>query len=164
MKTSFIELINNILTLDLKDISFYGVEHLNTIEEYEFDIMILNGIIKNNLKKKIFIKMIKRGKIKETVFCICYMAHEKYFNKSNSKDELKKLKKITILQEKGNKEHINKISVNLFEDDFYQKKVNIEINFIDIFKIIEQNKKYKKKGWENIEINQNNILIVGIKN
>lgn len=108
--------------------------------------------------------MIKRGKIKESVFCICDMAHEKYFNKSNPKDELKKINKITILQEKCNKEYINKISINLFEDEIEQKKVNIEINFIDIFNIIEQNKKYKKKGWENIEINQSNILIVGVKN
>lgn len=91
--------------------------------------------------------------------------YEKYFNDNYSKEEVKNQKKISIIEEKENIKYINKVSVKLFQDNLNKEKVNIEIYFIEISKIIEQNKKIKWKGRKkNIEINPKDILIVGVKN
>lgn len=132
--------------------------------EYEFYLLNLIGTKENNLKEKIFIKKIKKGKIKESLFCICDLVYEKYFNDDSfAKDCFnKKSKKVSILEEKNNVKYINKVSVHLFEDNLNKEKVNIEIYFIEISKIFEQNKKKGRK--ENIELTNIDILIVGVEN
>lgn len=158
--------LSEIIQIDLKDIIFKGIEKFNSIVEYDFYLAHIIGIAPDNSRQEIFIKRIKKGKIKESLFCICDLFYEKYLNENNYlKENLKKSRKITILENK--EENLNqesKVLVNLFEDDLIQEKVNIEISFIEISKIIEQYKN-KLKGWKKyIEIYQNDILIVGVKN
>lgn len=159
--------MNEITGLNLKDIIFDDIEKFQGIIEYDFYLVNLIGVTKTNSKEKIFVKSIKKGKIKESLFCICDLAYEEYFNNIISKEGLEKPKKISILEEKENIKHTNKVSVNLFENNLNTEKVNIEIYFIEISKIIEQIKKKKNKwkGRENyIEINHSDILIIGVKN
>ena len=156
--------INKCLNLDLKEIRFNEIERFQSIVEYDFYLINLIGITSTNIKKDIFIKIIKKGKIKESLFCICDLAYEKYFN--STKEILKKPKKVTIIEEENIKFE-NKVFLNLFEENFNHKEVNIEINFVEISKILEQtkNKNLLKKGWEKyIEINPKDIIIVGVKN
>ncbi len=156
--------INKCLNLDLKEIRFNEIERFQSIVEYDFYLINLIGITSTNIKKDIFIKIIKKGKIKESLFCICDLAYEKYFN--STKEILKKPKKVTIIEEENIKFE-NKVFLNLFEENFNHREVNIEINFVEISKILEQtkNKNLLKKGWEKyIEINPKDIIIVGVKN
>lgn len=156
--------INKCLNLDLKEIRFNEIERFQSIVEYDFYLINLIGITSANIKKDIFIKIIKKGKIKESLFCICDLAYEKYFN--STKEILKKPKKVTIIEEENIKFE-NKVFLNLFEENFNHREVNIEINFVEISKILEQtkNKNLLKKGWEKyIEINPKDIIIVGVKN
>ena len=74
--------------------------------------------------------------------------------------------KVTIIEEK-NTEFLNKVFLKFLSENLSQKEVNIEINFIEISKILEQakNQNLVKKGWEKyIEINPKDIIIVGVKN
>lgn len=69
--------------------------------------------------------------------------------------------KINIIEYKQNS---NKVFVNLFEENLNQEKINMEIYFIEISKLMEQYKN-NLKGWKKyIELNQNDILVIGIKN
>lgn len=74
--------------------------------------------------------------------------------------------KVTIIEEK-NTEFLNKVFLKFLSENLSQKEVNIEINFIEISKILEQakNQNLLRKGWEKyIEINPKDIIIVGVKN
>ncbi len=159
--------LNELTGLNLKDIAFEKIEKLQGIAEYDFYLINLIGLTDNGLKEKIFIKTIKKGKIKESLFCICDLAYEKYFNNNYSKEKLNKQKKISILEENENIKHINKVSVKLFEDNFNKEKANLKIYFVEISKIMEQckNSKNNWKGMKRyIEINPKNIIIVGVEN
>lgn len=69
--------------------------------------------------------------------------------------------KINIIEYKQNS---NKVFVNLFEENLNQEKINMEIYFIEISKLMKQYKN-NLKGWKKyIELNQNDILVIGIKN
>ena len=157
--------LSRIIQIDLKDIIFTGIEKFKTIVEYDFYLVHFIGITTKNLKQQIFIKSIKKGKIKESLFCICDLFYEKYLSQNNYLEKnFKKPKKITILENKENSEQENKVLVNLFEENLNQEKISIEIYFIEISKLMEQYKN-KWKGWKKyIDLNQNDILVVGIKN
>ena len=165
-KQIIIKFLNEITSLNIKDIIFNGVERFKSIAEYDFFLINLIGVTTSNKEEELFIKIIKKGKIKESLFCICDLYYEKYFNKNSySNDDIKRPKKTTI-EEKENTKHINKVFVNLFEDNIKKEKFNLEINFVEISKIIEQSrdKKINKKEWEEcIEINLKDIILVGVK-
>ena len=163
-KESLIKFFNKINKFELKDIKYKGVEKFQSIVEYDFYVINLVGTTTLNVKKNIFIKIIKKGKIKESLFCICDLIYEKYFN-NNTKEVIKKPKKVTIIEEE-NTESMNKVFLKFLGENLSQKEVNIEISFIEISKILEQTKKQNllEKGWEKyIEINPKDIIIVGVK-
>lgn len=163
-KKMLINSLNKIANLNLKDISFKDIEKFKGIEEYEFYLLNLIGTKENNLKEEIFIKKIKKGKIKESLFCICDLVYEKYFTNDNFEKDYfnrKSKKKISILEEKNHVRYINKVSVHLFEDNLDKEKVNIEIYFIEISRIAKKNKEGGRN--ENIELSNADILIVGVE-
>ena len=64
-----------------------------------------------------------------------------------------------LLENRSNKKNISEVYVKLFEDNLKKIKVNIEIYFIEMSKII--NKDNKKGRIKNIEIEPNDIIILG---
>lgn len=108
-----------------------------------------------------FIKNIKQGKIKESLFCICDLAYEKYFTKKEQMSTTNKPRKISIVEKKENVKYINKVSVNLFEENLSKIKANIEIYFVEMSKIIEENQ-FKRKE-KSIEIKPKDIIIIGME-
>ena len=149
----------------MNNICFNNIEVFTSIAEYDFYLVNVEGVTNNNLKYELFFKVVKKGKIKESLFCIGDLAYEKYFSNFNSKEDLNKNKKITILEERECIKDINKVSINLFENSMKKENFNIEINFIKISSIIEKYKKNKWKGWEEIfELNHEDILLIGKKN
>ena len=157
--------LNKITGLKLKEITFQSIEKFQGIIEYDFYLINLIGRTENGLDEPIFIKTIQKGKIKESLFCICDLAYEKYFNQS--KEKYNGLKKISIFEEKENMKYINQVSVKLFENNFNREKANLKIYFVEISKMIEQNanKKITWKGMERyIELNPKDIIIVGVEN
>lgn len=164
-KKIILNFINEVTKLNLEEITFKNTERLQGITEYDFYLINLIGTTKDGIQQEIFIKNIKKGKIKESLFCICDLACEKYLNNNYiAKDNFKKIQKISILEEKKNKKNINKVSVRLYENKLDRAKANINIYFVNISDTVEQNNYKKKERCENIEINQNEIVIVGVKN
>ncbi len=148
-----IKYLNKIINTNLEKLEFENIEKYHGVSEYEFYLINFNGINKNGEKQRIFIRSIKQGKIKESLFCICDLAYEKY---------LKKLKKISISETNEKSKNINKVSVKLFEDDLNRVKANMEIYFIEMSKNFSKQK--IRERIEEIEIDQNDIIIIGVEN
>ena len=147
------DFIRNTIKLDLIDLNVVNLEKLNRISEYNFCVIDLIVKLKDAKTKSIFIKLTEKGKIKESLFCICNLFYEK-INNTN-----KEFKKITILEEKNTNKYISKVSVNI-SNLKTENKINLEIYFIEVEKFL--NKKIKKRWEDFFEINQ--IMIIGIIN
>lgn len=147
-------ILNKILGLDLEQVKFKNIEKYTGISEYDFYLINLIGITKKGKEKEIFIKSIKKGKIKESLFCICDLTYEKYYEEKS-----KKLKKISIIETNENLKNISKVSVKLFEDNLNFERANIEIYFIEMSKFL----KNIKERIENIEISPKDIIIIGVE-
>ena len=163
-KKDIVKFLKETTKINLKDIIFNGIEEFQSIVEYDFYLINLIGMSIDNLEYDIFFKKIKRGKIKESLFCICDLFSEKYFNKEKKLLEKEiKPQKISILENK-NVENNNKVDVNLIIDNLTQEEIKIEIMFIQISDFIEQTKNIWE-GWKKyVDINQSEILVIGIKN
>ena len=149
------DFIKNTINLDLIDLDVVNIEKLNRITEYDFYIIDLIVKLKNSKTKSIFIKLSKKGKIKESLFCICNL----FYEKENNMDKLNKaFRKITILEENVNK-NINMVSVDISNQNA-ENKINLKIYFIEVEKFL--NNKIKKRWEDFFEINQ--IMIIGIVN
>ena len=70
-----IEILNNVLNLRIKKISMEGKIEIQGISGYDFKLIKL----KTTLEKQevdMYIKMVKRCKIKESIFCYWYTINE----------------------------------------------------------------------------------------
>lgn len=163
-KKVILKLIKKVTALNLKDVIFKSIEELQGIEEYDFYLINLVGIMQNEEKKSIFIKSIKHGKVKESLFCICDLTYEKVFNdKHNEYENNRKLKKISIVEKNENKKYINQVFVKLYENNLTRTKGSMEIYFVEMSKILGDTRIKLKIGKENIEIKPNDIVVIGIE-
>ena len=103
-------MLNETLKLELKKIHFDNIEKYKGISEYEFYLINLIGITVKGKKQSIFIKNIKQGKIKESLFCICDLTYEKYYE-NNSKKLKKVLNCSYLAMERKNGKEANKLKI-----------------------------------------------------
>ena len=158
-KENIICLLNDYIEENIKEIYFDNIIYFKNIEEYCFYIINFIAVNENNQKINIFLKQIKKGKIKESVFCICDEFYTRYRKNTNTKNILELQKKIKITEERKTAREINKVSIHFFDENRYSSKVKLEISFVDISKIINN----KKKGWvKYLETSQDTILLIGV--
>ncbi len=158
-KENLICLLNDYTEENIKEIYFDNIIYFKNIEEYCFYIINFIAINGNNQKMNIFLKEVKKGKIKESVFCICDEFYTRYCKNTNTKNILELQKKIKIIEERKTAREINKVSIHFFDENRYSSKAKLEISFVDISKII----KNKKKGWvKYLETSQDTILLIGV--
>ena len=143
--------------MDIEKINFLDIENFETIIEYNFSLINLELVLKNNETKEIYLKTIKAGKIKETIFCFWSLLYEEYL-KNNQKEFKSTLRKAIISQKVENK---NQNSIKLILDkelDYYA-----DINLVEIRKIKFESDKKVERWLEDLEINNDDILFIGIK-
>ncbi len=157
------KLINNVLNLEIKEIKYDKNIQLSNISEYEFELVKVKAILKNDDEFEMYLKVIKNSKIKESIFCYWCTIYE---------EELFKTKEIENM--------VNKVLISDLTKTKYQKRVFLtiennttqilqtgtEINFIDISEYIEENKTEKNKFeklYKYFNKQKDEVLLVGIK-
>ena len=80
-KNDLINLLTKILKISITNIDFIKTEEFDTIDEYEFSIVLTKVTYENGKKEEIYLKMIKGGKIKESIFCFWSLLYEEYLKK-----------------------------------------------------------------------------------
>ena len=156
-KKESINFFKSILKLSITDIEFVGIEHFETIVEYEFSLLKVKLKYNTNEEKEVYLKVIKAGKIKESIFCFWSLLFEESKNENikNNADLLEK----TIITQTSTEENCSKIVLTLNKELNY----SAEINLIELKNyVIEKNR--KERLVKNLEINSEDILFIGIKN
>lgn len=156
-KENVIKLLELILNISIKNIEIEGLEHFEGITEYKFSLLKINLKCDNDENKEVYLKMIKGGKIKESIFCFWSLLYEEYL-RSTKKNKTNNIQQKTIITQKTSDKNISKIILSLNQDIEYYA----EINLIEIKNFAIENNKLER--WvEDLEIKSDNILFVGIK-
>ena len=160
------EILNNVLELKIKEISYDKNLQLNNISEYEFELVKVKVILESNEEVEMYLKMIKNTRVKESVFCYWCSIYEEELMKA------KELENIDIF--------INKVLISELEKTKYQQRIFLtiennrthiletgtEVNFIEIKEYINEQKNKKnqyEKLYEYFDKDSDDVLLVGIK-
>lgn len=162
------ELLSNVLQLNISEIREDKVIGFQKKEEYPFELINLKALLRSGKWIDIYLKVIRRFQIKETIYyywCLLYEMEsrkkERNFNSSNfctvdrvyiSEMSKERFKNSIFLSMKNNKEGI--------------LKYGAEAHFIDFVKYIENNQDNSNhlERWMNFLNNYNqDILFIGVK-
>lgn len=155
-KNDLVNLLKKILKMPINNIEFIKAEQYNKIDEYEFSIILANVFYENGKKEEIYLKMIKGGKIKESIFCFWSLLYEEYLekHKDSEKSELKK----AIITQVDSEENSSNLILTLNDKLNYQA----EINLVELNQFAKKNKEYER--WvKGLEIENDDILFIGRK-
>ena len=76
-------LLEKIFKKIIVEIRIEGVEHFDSIVEYDFSLIKANIVYRDNKEDELYIRIIKGGKIKESIFCFWSFLYEDYIKNKN---------------------------------------------------------------------------------
>ena len=147
-------LLEKIFKNKIRNIRIEGVEHFDSIVEYDFSLIKANIIYSDNKEDEIYLRIIKGGKIKESIFCFWSFLYEEYI-KNKEMDYENTIKKALITQI-ASEENISNILLT----------IDSKLNYCAEITLVELKNYFKEKGerWgENLEIKDNDILFIAKK-
>ncbi len=149
-------LLEKIFKKKIKDLKIEGVEYFENIIEYDFSLVKANVIYSNNKKDELYLRIIKGGKIKESIFCYWSFLYEDYIKTKENLYE-NTIQKAIITQIKST-ENISSLLLTI------DSRLNYcaEIELVELKKYLE--KEEKGERWvEKLEIKDNDILFIAKK-
>ena len=66
---TFIQILNEVLHLEIKEIKCEKNIQLSNMSEYEFELVKVKAILESKEEVEMYLKMIKNTRIKESIFC-----------------------------------------------------------------------------------------------
>ena len=155
-KENVIEMLEDILKRQIEKVEFENIEEFNSITEYNFSILKANVFYKNGNKEKLYLKMIKGGKIKESIFCYWSLLYEEYLREKQSRKG-ESVQKAIITQVTSDDSSCCIVLTLNSELNYYS-----EINLIELKKFYKENLKHER--WvDSLEIKNDDILFIGRK-
>ena len=155
-KAEIVSLFEELLNQEIKDYNYISIEKFNSIIEYDFSLAKVNITFSSGEQKRIYIRIIKGGMIKESIFCYWSLLYEEYSNCNSNKVPQK-----VAITEKLIQENKKNIVLTIDKDLNYCT----EICLVEIKKFLEEKTKEnnKLKGLINYFNNDDkDILFLGI--
>ncbi len=151
-KKDFIELFEKILEIKIKEVKFVEKEYFKSIDEYDFSLNKFDLICCDDKKIQIYLKSIKGGKIKESIFCFWSFLYEKFLRKNDNSI----INRNVIIKQRKNSESDCDIVLTFNQSLDYCA----EIRLIKLKKFAS---KYKRIGrWlDNLQVKSEDILFIG---
>lgn len=149
-------LLEKIFKNIIVEIRIEGVEHFDSIVEYDFSLIKANIVYRDNKEDELYIRIIKGGKIKESIFCFWSFLYEDYIKNKNYNfgNTVQK----ALITQIASEENISNILLTI------DSKLNYcaEITLVELKNYFE--KKEKGERWvEDLEIKDNDILFIAKK-
>lgn len=155
-KEMVIQLLEDILKVSISDLDFKGREYFNSITDYDFSLIKLRIKYTNQKEDEIYLKMIRGGKIKESIFCYWSILYEEFL-KNNQSFEQSIVQKAIITQVMSDK-NVSSLLLRL------DARLNYcaEINLVELKQYVKNYKNYGR--WvKSLDIKNEDILFIGKK-
>lgn len=162
-KDVFKEVLNQELSLRIKEIKYDKNLQLSNASEYEFELIKCKIILEDNKEVEMYLKMIKNNKIKESIFCYwCTIYEEELFKTNDVESAINKV----LITELDKTKYKETIFLTIENNNTQILETGTEVNFIEISKYIEEMKN-EKNQFEKLDKYfrkcDDYVLMVGIK-
>ena len=155
-----LQLLSEILKMEIIDIKSGDIKELNKISEYDFSLIKISAILKDNKDADIYLKLIKKGTIKQSLFCYWSLLYEDELKENDINKSITKINKVLITEFEED-EYKNSVFLEIENNNTELLKYGTEVHFVDIAKYINSNK-YKLSNVELQDDLTNNLLFIGV--
>ena len=146
------KIIEKIFKKEIIEIKIQGIEHFESIIEYNFSLIKAKIVYKDNTKEELYLRIIKGGKIKESIFCFWSFLYEEYQEKTKFKND--NIVQKAIITQVESEKNISSLLLT----------IDSKLNYCAEINLVELKKYFDKERWEeDLEISFNDILFIGIK-
>lgn len=159
------DLISKVLGLKVKETKFDSIKKFETVSEYKFSLVkaICNLEMEDNVE--IYLKVIKKDRIKESLFCYWCLLYEEKLQESEEGLNMATIINNVVISEVGMERYKNSVFLEIKDNTLDVLEQGTEIHFIDFIKYIENH-----KGKENsldewikyIDKDSEDILMIGV--
>ena len=151
-------LLECVLNIQIKDLQYVETEKYSGITEYDFSLAKIIVKLLDDEERSIYMKMIKGGKIKESIFCYWSLLYEEYLNNRKNINKVAIPKNVGIT-EKSIEDNKKNIILTLNKDIQY----NTEIILVEKKFVIEKSKEENNlKKWLDYLEDDKDILFLGM--
>lgn len=164
-KQMLINLITNIIDLKIKDIKYESIRKFENISEYEFSATKTICELENSDSIDVYLKIIKKDKIKESIFCYWCLLYEQELREYKEKITMSTIINKVQISEVGMERYKNSVFLQIQNNKTDILKYGTEVHFIDLKNYVENNKNEQNKLGEwlkYLEENNNDILMIGV--
>lgn len=145
--------------------SFEKTLKLKNMSEYNFEVFKLKVVLQSKKEIEMYLKLVKKTKIKESVFCYWCLLYEEEILNNQKEIKLNNYTNKVLISELEKKKYYQSIFLRIDNNISKLIENGTEINFVDVKKYIIE-KKLEKEYLEILEcFNQDEDyeLLVGIK-
>ena len=108
-----LEILNKVLHLNIEEIIYDKNIQLSNISEYEFELIKIKAILSTNEKIEMYLRMIKKGRVKESIFCYWCSIYEEELQKAKENENMEMF--------------LNKVLISELNKKKYQQSIFLEI-------------------------------------
>ncbi len=164
-----VELLQKLTGLNIQAIEFEDLKNMNVSSGYDFSVIKLKATIEKQLhnETEIYIKMIRKDRIKESIFCYWSLVYEENFKNYEESEFTSVINKVKITETESNdyKHSVlleikgNKWGILEYGSTIHLVKLEKYLNdkTIKKSKLINEWKKYVEEGNED-------VLFIGVVN
>lgn len=159
------DLVSKVLGLKAKEVLFQEIQKFDTISEYEFSMVKAVCDLEMEDKVDIYFKVIKKDKIKESLFCYWCLLYEDQLRKSKEDMNMATIINNVVISEVGMERYKNSVFLEIKNNDLDILTHGTEVHFIDFIKYIEKhkNKNNNLSEWiKYIDKDSEDILMMGV--
>ena len=160
------QILRDVLQLEIEEIEYDKSIKLNDISEYEFELLKVKVILPTKEEIEMYLKMIKKSKIKESIFCYWCAIYEEELRKVKENENMETFLNKVLISELNKKKYYQSIFLEIENNKTCILETGTEVNFIEIANYINEFKSQKNKYEELFKYfdeKSDDVLLVGIK-
>ncbi len=160
------KILDDVLKLGIKEIKYDKNIQLSNISEYEFELIKVKVILDTNEEVEMYLKMIKKTRIKESIFCYWCSIYEEELMKAKELEEADIFINKVLISELDKSKYQKRIFLTIENNKTSILETGTEVNFIEIADYIEEKKNeenHYEKLYKYLDEQSDDVLLVGIK-
>lgn len=170
-----VDLLKDLTQLNIQHIEFEDLKNMDTSSGYDFPVIKLKVIINDNSKEKsniknekeIYIRMIRKDRIKESIFCYWSLLYEEKFKDFEESEFTSVINKVKIT-EMENQEYKHTVLLEINDNKWEVLEKGSTIQLVKFAKFLNNNKIKKSEltnEWrEFINTENQDVLFIGVIN
>lgn len=134
------DLLKEITKLDIIDFEFELLKNMENIEEYAFSMVKLEATLKDKTKQDVYIKLIRKDRIKESIFCYWCILYDEKFKGYQESEFTTIINKVRIIETES-QECKHTVSLNIKENKWGILEYGSDIHLVKFRKYLEEETK-----------------------